>query len=65
MTPEERRALEALRELPTVDGNEDGFELQDFSLDEVLDGSIPLDISHEGGEFAELTRAIQCTMARR
>lgn len=65
MTPDQRRAIEALRELPSVDGNELDSELQDISLSDVLDGSIPLEMSHEGGEFAALTHVIQCGMGTR
>ena len=52
MTPDELRAYQALRELPIEsDQNSDDW----IMLDEVLDGSHRLEVSHEGGEFAALT----------
>jgi hypothetical protein len=66
MTPEERRRIEAMREAPISagDANMDG-EWQDINIHDVLDGTIPLDISHAGGEFAALSDAIRSDMTKK
>ncbi|KAG1791005.1 hypothetical protein EV424DRAFT_1549531, partial [Suillus variegatus] len=53
LTADEKRALEALREQDDFD-----FETHDDPGMNVLDGSEPVDISHAGGEFHELTREL-------
>ena len=65
MTPEERCRIEAMREAPISagDANMDG-EWQDINIHDVLDGTIPLDISHAGGEFAALSDAILSDMTQ-
>ena len=66
MTPEERRRIEAMREAPinAGDANMDG-EWQDINIHDVLDGTIPLDISHAGGEFGALSDAIRFDMTKK
>jgi hypothetical protein len=59
MTPDELRALEALRELPLVGDDDNEIDMGHVNLEDVLDGSEPLDISHAGGEFAVLTRDLK------
>jgi hypothetical protein len=54
MTPDERRHLEALRELPVADEEDSNMVLEDINLQDILDGDKHLDISHAGGEFAAL-----------
>ena len=49
MTPAEQRAFQEMQELPIEDDSDDWIMLPD-----ILDGSIPLDLSHEGGEFDSL-----------
>ena len=46
MTPAEQRAFQEMRELPIEDDSDDWIMLPD-----ILDGSVLLDLSHEGGEF--------------
>jgi hypothetical protein len=57
--------IEAMREAPISagDANMDG-EWQDINIHNVLDGTIPLDISHAGGEFAALSDAILSDMTQ-
>jgi hypothetical protein len=62
MIPDERRALEALRELPVDDSDED---YEDINLRNILDGSQPLDISHAGGEFQALARDVDRDVRKR
>jgi len=50
MTPAEREAFQEMRELSVEQDSEDWIMLPD-----ILDGSVSLDMSHEGGEFEELT----------
>jgi hypothetical protein len=64
MTVEERRALEALQHLPEADEDDLDYEIQDITLSDILDGSVPLDISHGGGEFAELTKALRASLSK-
>ena len=59
MTPDQRRALEALRELPIVGDDDDEIDLGRVTLEDILDGSEPLDISHAGGEFVALTKELK------
>jgi len=65
MTPDQRRALKALRELPLLDsnGNDPDYEDEDINLGDILDGSAPLDISHGGGEFNELRKALRANLS--
>lgn len=65
MTAEETSALERLRELPVASNDGQDYDYEDFSLNDVLDGSIPLDISHASGEYEELTRALVINATRR
>ena len=46
MTPAEKKAFHEMWELPEEQDSSDWI-----TLDDVLDGSIPLDISHKGGEL--------------
>jgi hypothetical protein len=63
MTPEQRRALEALGELPNSDDSDDYVdEDTGISISSILDGTVPLDISHGGGEFSELTKAMRANL---
>lgn len=57
MTPVQRRALEALRELPLAD-DDPNYSLENVNIEDILDGSEALDISHAGGEFAELAKEL-------
>ena len=34
-----------------------------IDIDDVLNGTIPLDISHEGGEFRELAKAMRANLS--
>jgi len=54
MTPAEKNAFQEMRELPVEDDSEDWIMLPD-----ILDGTAPLDMSHEGGEFEGLTEEYQ------
>ncbi|KII92209.1 hypothetical protein PLICRDRAFT_102616 [Plicaturopsis crispa FD-325 SS-3] len=57
MTADERRALEALRDIPIA--NDDGSHtFEDVNIEDILDGSEPLNISHAGGEFEALTQEL-------
>jgi hypothetical protein len=58
MTPAEQTAFHEMRELPKQQDSDDWI-----MLDDVLDGSIPLDISHEGGELDGLGDDFQKTCA--
>jgi len=59
MTPDERHALEALRELPLDDNDGQHMDLGTIvTVEDILDGSEPLDISHAGGEFSALTKEL-------
>ena len=58
MTPDQHHALEALRELLIVGDNDDEMDLGRVTLEDILDGSEPLDISHAGGEFAALAKEL-------
>ena len=58
MTPAEQRAFQEMRELPKEQDSNDWI-----MLDDVLDGSIPLDISHEGGELDGLRDEFRKTYA--
>jgi len=61
MTADERRALQALRELPPTDeGTSDDFS-GDVGLYGILDGSEPLNISHAGGELQAFAEEIMKT----
>lgn len=63
MTPEQRHALEALGELPGADDNDDYVDEDiSISLNSILDGTVPLDISHGGGEFTELAKAMRANL---
>ncbi|KAI5996959.1 hypothetical protein EDD15DRAFT_2163188 [Pisolithus albus] len=61
MTVNERHALEALRD-PALNNAADERIGDDYESDGygemVLDGTEPLDVSHAGGEFQELTRGL-------
>lgn len=55
MSADERRALEALKDVQhTEDAWQD--ENKEMGFGDVLDGTEPLPISHGGGEFADLAR---------
>jgi len=64
MTPEERRALEALQDLPDENEHDMDDDFEEMNLDSVLDGSAALDISHGGGEFAELKKALKANLTK-
>lgn len=55
MNADERRALDALRELPVADESDPDIILDDINVESILDGSEVLEISHAGGEFEALT----------
>ena len=59
MTPDKCHALEALRELPIVGDDDDETDLGCVTLEDILDGSEPLNISHAGREFAALNKELQ------
>jgi hypothetical protein len=54
MTPAEKNAFREMRELLVEDDSEDWIMLPD-----ILDGTVPLDMSHEGREFEGLTEEYQ------
>ncbi|KAI6138184.1 hypothetical protein BKA82DRAFT_4333280 [Pisolithus tinctorius] len=61
MTVTEKHALEALRD-PALNNSvgeaaDDGYESDEYGA-MVLDGTEPLDVSHAGGEFQELTSGL-------
>jgi hypothetical protein len=56
MTPSEQAAFQEMRELPVDQDDNDWVMLPD-----TLDGSVPLDMSHEGGEFEGLTEEYRQT----
>jgi hypothetical protein len=56
MTPSEQAAFQEMRELPVDQDDNDWVMLPD-----ILDGSVPLDMSHEGGEFEGLTEEYRQT----
>jgi hypothetical protein len=58
MTPAEQMAFHEMRELPKELDSDDWI-----MLDDVLNGSIPLDISHEGGELDGLGDEFRKTCA--
>ncbi|KII93196.1 hypothetical protein PLICRDRAFT_383096 [Plicaturopsis crispa FD-325 SS-3] len=58
MTVDERRALEALRELPIANDDNRDHTFEDVNIEDILDGSEPLNISHAGGEFIALTEEL-------
>ncbi|KIK21581.1 hypothetical protein PISMIDRAFT_12206 [Pisolithus microcarpus 441] len=61
MTVTERRALEVLRDPASnyVDNEPVGDDYENEGYGEmILDGTEPLDVSHAGGEFQELTRGL-------
>ncbi|KAJ7017031.1 hypothetical protein C8F04DRAFT_1201162 [Mycena alexandri] len=52
----DRDELQALRDIQDWDGGVDGNEDQEIRLENVLDGSTRVDISHDGGELREAIR---------
>ncbi|KAJ7027063.1 hypothetical protein C8F04DRAFT_1189872, partial [Mycena alexandri] len=52
----DRDELQALRDIQDWDGGVDGNEDQEIRLEDVLDGSTRVDISHDGGELREAIR---------
>jgi hypothetical protein len=60
MTDEEKRALEALREVRVhkESAGEEPYDYGHGDLEGVLTGEQPFDISHAGGEFNELRRQL-------
>jgi hypothetical protein len=58
MTPEERRRLEALQELPGLEEEDFSSVFEDVNMHDILNGDEPLNISHAGGEFEELVREL-------
>jgi hypothetical protein len=59
MTPDQRRALEALRDLPMAGDDDDEIDLGRVTIEDILDGSEPLNISHAGGELAALAEELK------
>jgi len=57
MTPEERRRLEALQELPGLE-EEDSSVFEDVNMHDILNGDEPLNISHASGEFEALVKEL-------
>ena len=56
MTPAEQRAFQEMRELPMEQDSDDWIMLPD-----ILDSSVSLDVSHEGGEFEGLSEEYRKT----
>jgi hypothetical protein len=54
MTPAEKQAFQEMRELPMEQDSDDWIILPD-----ILDGTVPLEMSHEGGEFEGLKEEYQ------
>lgn len=59
MTPDQRHALEALRDLPIAGDDDDEIDLGRVTIEDILDGSEPLNISHAGGELAALAEELK------
>jgi hypothetical protein len=51
MDESSRRALEALQDIPDKASDSEGAGL---GIDDILDGSTPIDFSHTGGEFNQI-----------
>lgn len=54
----ERQALEAIREDPACSPSNIEEDSEDFSFNDVWNGTETLPISHAGGEFNDLAREI-------
>ena len=59
MTPDQRRALDALWDLPLAGNDDDEIDLGHVTIEDILDGSEPLNISHAGGELAALAKELK------
>jgi hypothetical protein len=52
--------------LPVADNGKNPYHVyEDINIDDVLDGTIPLDISHGGGKFTELAKALCANLSGR
>ena len=58
MTPDEQRALEVLWELSLDDNDGQHMDLGTITVEDILDGLEPLDISHAGRESSALTKEL-------
>ena len=58
MDEEERQAYDQLSELPGPQEDDGWEDIKDVAMDidQILDGTNPVELSHEGGEFYELDR---------
>lgn len=66
MSLEEKQNLQALREnIPMECDDDDHFQSEDITLQDVLDGTIPLGMSHAGGEYEELRKALQSELSKK
>ncbi|EGO04891.1 hypothetical protein SERLA73DRAFT_149229 [Serpula lacrymans var. lacrymans S7.3] len=69
MTASKRRALEALKHLPTVENLEmdqmDYWEDKNIDIKKILDGSEALNMSHAGGEFELLAQQMKSDILQR
>jgi hypothetical protein len=59
MTPDQLHALEALRDLPIAGDDDNKVDLGRVTIEDILDGSEPLKISHAGGELAALAEQLK------
>lgn len=62
MTPEQRCAAAALKELLSVQGNKEGFELEDANMDDIADVDASFDTSDEGAPVHHVpdSQSFQC-----
>ena len=66
MSFEEKQNLKALRDnIPMECDDDDHFQSEDITLQDVLDGTIPLGMSHAGGEYDELRKALESEFSKR
>lgn len=66
MSLEEKQNLQALREnIPMECDDDDHFQSEGITLQDVLDGTIPLGMSHAGGEYEELRKALQSELSKK
>ena len=55
MDVDERAAFEAARDIPEDDNHDDGYVTDnEININDVLDGTTRIDLSHAGGEFQDI-----------
>ncbi|KAI5988437.1 hypothetical protein EDD15DRAFT_2141888, partial [Pisolithus albus] len=65
MMPEERQALEALREEKNKDQECEWEDVGNIALEDVLDGTEQLEVSNAGGELTDLAQELKDYRMRR